>query len=129
MGRDLLPVFYSIMNWGFKYEKQLYGEGVFCAYEDMQKDFLAAPKYGNDDPYVDKIVADLYKMLADFVVTKPTITGGTTVPCGISITSHQPGGLLTGATPDGRKAGYSAYFVQLNQEMQVEVINCNMQHL
>ena len=28
-----------------------------------------------------------------------------------------------------RIAGYSAYFVQLNQEMQVEVINRNMQHL
>ena len=26
MGRDLLPVFYSIMNWGFKYEDKLYGE-------------------------------------------------------------------------------------------------------
>ena len=28
-----------------------------------------------------------------------------------------------------RIAGYSAYFVQLNQEMQVEVIKRNMQHL
>lgn len=26
MGRDLLPVFYSIMNWGFKYEEKLYGK-------------------------------------------------------------------------------------------------------
>ncbi len=26
MGKDLLPVFYSIMNWGFKYEEELYGE-------------------------------------------------------------------------------------------------------
>ena len=26
MGRDLLPVFYAIMNWGFKYEKELYGD-------------------------------------------------------------------------------------------------------
>ncbi len=26
MGRDLLPVFYAIMNWGFKYDKELYGE-------------------------------------------------------------------------------------------------------
>ncbi len=26
MGRDLLPVFYSIMHWGFKYEQQLYGK-------------------------------------------------------------------------------------------------------
>ena len=24
MGRDLLPVFYAIMNWGFKYEKEIY---------------------------------------------------------------------------------------------------------
>lgn len=24
MGRDLLPVFYAIMNWGFKYDKELY---------------------------------------------------------------------------------------------------------
>ena len=26
MGRDLLPVFYSIMNWGFQHEKELYGK-------------------------------------------------------------------------------------------------------
>ena len=24
MGRDLLPVFYAIMNWGFRHEKELY---------------------------------------------------------------------------------------------------------
>ncbi len=24
MGRDLLPVFYAIMNWGFKYEKEIF---------------------------------------------------------------------------------------------------------
>ena len=74
-------------------------------YEDMRLDFLRAPKFGNNDPYVDQIVARCYKLFTDFVPTLPTITGGTTVPCGISITSHQPGGLLTGATPDGRKAG------------------------
>ena len=27
MGRDLLPVFYAIMNWGFQYEDRLYGPG------------------------------------------------------------------------------------------------------
>ncbi len=26
MGRDLLPVFYAIMNWGFRHEKELYGK-------------------------------------------------------------------------------------------------------
>ena len=25
MCRDLLPVFYAIMNWGFQYEDRLYG--------------------------------------------------------------------------------------------------------
>lgn len=74
-------------------------------YEEMRRDFLAAPKFGNNDDYVDKIVARCYKLFTDFVPTMKTITGGTTVPCGISITSHQPGGLLTGATPDGRRAG------------------------
>ncbi|MBR1696456.1 MAG: helix-turn-helix transcriptional regulator [Selenomonas sp.] len=24
MGHDLLPVFYAIMNWGFKYEKEIF---------------------------------------------------------------------------------------------------------
>ncbi len=80
-------------------------EADWEGYEDMRLDFLRAPKFGNNDPYVDQIVARCYKLFTDFVTTLPTITGGTTVPCGISITSHQPGGLLTGATPDGRKAG------------------------
>ena len=80
-------------------------EADWVGYEAMQKDFLAAPKFGNNDPYADEIVARCYKLFTDFVPTLPTITGGITVPCGISITSHQPGGLLTGATPDGRKAG------------------------
>ncbi len=26
MGRDLLPVFYAIMNWGFRHEQELYGK-------------------------------------------------------------------------------------------------------
>ena len=87
--------------------KELYDalEADWVGYEAMQRDFKNAPKFGNNDPYVDEIVARCYKLFTDFVPTMPTITGGTTVPCGISITSHQPGGLLTGATPDGRKAG------------------------
>ena len=80
-------------------------EADWEGFDQMREDFLHAPKFGNNDPYVDEIVARCYKMFTDFVPTLSTVTGGTTVPCGISITSHQPGGLLTGATPDGRKAG------------------------
>lgn len=87
--------------------KELYDalEADWEGYEEMRQDFLKAPKFGNNDSYVDDIVARCYKLFTDFVPTMKTVTGGTTVPCGISITSHQPGGLLTGATPDGRKAG------------------------
>lgn len=74
-------------------------------YEDMRRDFLKAPKYGNDIDYVDDIVAECYKVLNDTVKTLPNILGKPTIATGISITSHQPGGQLTGATPDGRKAG------------------------
>ncbi|WP_300458134.1 pyruvate formate lyase family protein [Desulfobacula sp.] len=66
---------------------------------------LNAPKYGNGDPYVDEIVSDLYAFWAETAVTFKTAWGGTVKPTGISITAHAPGGAMTGATPDGRRAG------------------------
>lgn len=72
---------------------------------DIHKMCLTAPKYGNGDPYVDSIAADLYKFWAESSQTFTTIFGGTMKPAGISITSYGPGGALTGATPDGRSAG------------------------
>lgn len=74
-------------------------------YDDVRKLCLRAPKYGNGDPYVDSLAAELYQFWADESATLPTIFGGTTKPAGISITSYGPGGALTGATPDGRYAG------------------------
>ena len=50
-------------------------------------------------------MAECYKLLCDTVAAIPNIMGRPTIPTGISITSHQPGGQLTGATPDGRRAG------------------------
>jgi len=74
-------------------------------YEEMRKMFLAAPKYGNGNLYVDSIARKLYQFWADTAVTFPTAWGGTTKPTAISITAHGPGGGLTSATPDGRYAG------------------------
>ena len=74
-------------------------------YADMRKMCLAAPKYGNDDDYVDSIARDLYQFWADTTVRLDTCLGGKHKPTAISITSHGPGGALTGATPDGRYAG------------------------
>lgn len=87
--------------------KELYEalEANWAGYEEMHKDFLDAPKFGNNIDYVDKIVADCYQTFCDIAGDIPTILGGVHIPTGISITSHQPGGGLTGATPDGRKSG------------------------
>jgi pyruvate formate-lyase/glycerol dehydratase family glycyl radical enzyme len=74
-------------------------------YPEMRKAFLAAPKYGNGDPYVDTIARDLYQFWADTLTAIPTYVGGTFKPTGISITAHGPAGSITGATPDGRYAG------------------------
>jgi formate C-acetyltransferase len=72
--------------------------------EDIRKMCLEAPKYGNGNSYVDEIAADLYKFWASTAKELPTAFGSTHKVSAISITSHQPGGALTGATPDGRHA-------------------------
>ena len=74
-------------------------------YEDMRQMFIKAPKFGNDDDYVDLIAAELYKFIESTLDKYDTIYDGKVVTTAISITSHQPGGLLTGATPDGRRKG------------------------
>jgi pyruvate formate-lyase/glycerol dehydratase family glycyl radical enzyme len=74
-------------------------------YSEMRKMLAKAPKFGNGDEYVDSIARDLYKFFADTVITFDNAFGGKTLPGGVSITSHGPGGMLTGATPDGRYAG------------------------
>ena len=74
-------------------------------YPDLQKAFLAAPKYGNDDDYADSIAKDLCKFFVETAVQLPTYQGGRHKPSAISISAQWPGGLATGATPDGRFSG------------------------
>lgn len=87
--------------------KMLYDalEANWEGYEGMRRDFLNAPKFGNNNPEADHMVARCYRLFCDTCQKLPTILGGVHIPTGISITSHQPGGGLTGATPDGRKSG------------------------
>jgi len=73
-------------------------------YENLRRMCLEAPKYGNGDAYVDAIAADLYAFWAATADELPTVFGSRHKVTAISITSHQPGGALTGATPDGRHA-------------------------
>ncbi|MBN2401464.1 MAG: formate C-acetyltransferase [Spirochaetes bacterium] len=77
----------------------------WAGYEQMQKDCIAAPKYGNDDDYADSTAVKLYSSLAQIAAKLPTMVGGTHKPSAISISSQWPGGMQTGATPEGREAG------------------------
>lgn len=74
-------------------------------YEDMRKDFASQPKYGNNIPEVDAFAADMYKLHADTCLDLPCVYGDSLKPNAISISAHQPGGAVTGATPDGRRGG------------------------
>lgn len=70
-----------------------------------------APKFGNDDDFVDRISADVY---LDFMKEQdkyPTARVGRgpigclSYPCTATISGNVPQGAPVGATPDGRKAG------------------------
>ena len=77
----------------------------WVGYEDMRRDFRAVPKYGNAVREVDEAVADVYRLHAETCLSLPCVYGDTLKPNAISVSAHQPGGALTGATPDGRKGG------------------------
>ncbi len=77
----------------------------WVGYEDVRKLCLDAPKFGNNDDFVDDIAVRLFNDLADLGKQFTDIDGYPMVVSGISITAHAPGGSYTGATPDGRAFG------------------------
>ena len=77
----------------------------WVGYEDMRQDFIKAPKYGNNFDEPDQFVAKIYQLFADTCAENATSYGGHVTPNAISISAHQPGGAMCGATPDGRKGG------------------------
>jgi len=77
----------------------------------IRKIALAVPKFGNDDDYVDTLVADVYEsylaLLPDY---KNDRDGKGPIGCGYTmstsnISSYVPSGMDVGATPDGRYTG------------------------
>lgn len=66
-----------------------------------------APKYGNDDDYVDRIVAEVGKVWCE-EVEKYTIPrrGGVHSPGIYTVISNVPFGAIVGALPSGRLAGF-----------------------
>ena len=73
-------------------------------YDAMREDFKNAPKYGNDDDYVDSIAVEYYNRFADdFEACDHPF--GKFIVAGISITFHQMECKKTFASADGRKCG------------------------
>lgn len=77
-------------------------------YEDWLKIHslcLDAPKYGNDDKFVDNIFRDWQIWFAGMCENYKSLYDEPLYPCQISVSTHAPMGAVTLATPDGRLSG------------------------
>jgi formate C-acetyltransferase len=63
------------------------------------------PQFGNADPRVDDIAADMVKRFMNHLRENPTYRGSTHTQSVLTITSNVVYGKNTGNTPDGRRAG------------------------
>ncbi len=76
----------------------------FVGQETVRQLCLNAPKYGNNDPAVDRIGRDIEGCFANLARNHRSAFGGELDLRYVSVTSHVPLGAVVGATPDGRKA-------------------------
>lgn len=77
----------------------------FQGYETLHRQLLAAPKYGNDDDYVDLIAKEFNEFLYQEHQKYTDNLGRTRRPQGITVTLQFTIGGKVGALPSGRKAG------------------------
>ena len=78
----------------------------FVGYEELQKDLLSAPKYGNDDDFVDKYAVWFVHVMENEIFKGYHTRDGGDMYAGIaSNIQNISAGTEVAATPDGRKAG------------------------
>jgi choline trimethylamine-lyase len=65
----------------------------------------SAPKFGNDDDYVDSIVNDVISHGSEEAAKYKGIAGAPTTSAACMVTANVPMGFIVGALPDGRKSG------------------------
>jgi formate C-acetyltransferase len=80
-------------------------EANFQGYEDLQKLLIRAPKFGNNDPYVDRIVNGVLSFVSDEIAKIPGFHAAASPVAAAAVTANIGLGMVLGATPDGRKAG------------------------
>ncbi len=76
----------------------------FAGYEVIRELCLNAPKYGNNDPYVDEIARRIEQFHTAYLATQQTEAGEVISLRYLPITLHIALGKVVGATPNGRKA-------------------------
>jgi formate C-acetyltransferase len=77
----------------------------FEGYGEIHRMCLEAPKYGNDDMFVDSIAKEIFEFIYQEHRKKPDYLGRWVVqPGAYSLTCHWAFGKRTGALPSGRKA-------------------------
>lgn len=79
-------------------------EKNFEGCESLRRELLGAPKFGNDNNFVDDIVAWIMKTYCDEVVKHKNTRGGHLVPYQNPLVWYVSTGKLVGALPSGRKA-------------------------
>ncbi len=77
----------------------------WAGYEDLREQAKAAPKYGNDDDYVDSIAQKLANHFYHEIHQYRDIFGSPFLTAFMGISNYIPMGRVLGATPDGRKGG------------------------
>lgn len=70
--------------------------------QEIRRMCLEVPRYGNNCPETDAMVTRVYNALCDLVQSVKNYRGISFNPGALSITAHEPGGRIIGATPDGR---------------------------
>jgi len=73
-------------------------------HEELRQMFLDAPKFGNDDDYVDSIAREWYEIFFQLSREVPDFLGRPLKPEAFSVAVHAGRGRLTGALPSGRPA-------------------------
>lgn len=74
-------------------------------YEELRERCVKLEHYGNGSAEADEMVRRCYELWVSIADETPSALGGHFRCSAISVTSHQPGGALCGAMPDGRYAG------------------------
>ena len=78
----------------------------FEGHEDLRQRFWDdTPKYGNDDDRADDIMRDVFEAYYNAVNGRPNVRGGSHRVNMLPTTVHVYFGSVTGALPDGRRAG------------------------